>query len=456
MAEGFFLVVGSFTDRTLLTRLKGIGARYRHKKLDSGPANWTIIAEILRDKNLRGAVVKVTASDYARFAGSHYNGVADELLSALGSVKHVVLVHEAILSSGALDETTAASEPVDAAPPPTARDWMDVLEVDADFENYYIEWNSHVFGTVSDDDRNIVNRRFRDHGITPLPYSTNAEFATISGSFVEDNQRNLLFRLYVPRGRLYAQEFDALLALFQDWLASNGQGGVRRETKSTSSGRLVEFFGDGTVTNESLTLKLGEFTDFLEVCRVDESRAVELLEARGMVRIAAERMVHKYSRDARRLHLDLRQEREQRVLQLKHRFENDESELLSARDEGELEEILLELVPNGGLASRLAPSLGQRGGPAVVNNFYGPVAQSIEGSEALDQRARELLELIEQFSGSEELRTALYEFADPDTPVPDRVTARSRLRGFLADLGNRGVGVGISIMQKYLEQGLGL
>lgn len=76
----------------------------------------------------------------------------------------------------------------------------------------------------------------------------------------------------------------------------------------------------------------------------------------------------------------------------------------------------------------------------------------------LGLEAKRLLELVATHGGDArgELETAVHELEDDGARGAERIASRSRLTRFLADLGNRGLGIGLDVLQKYVEHKVGI
>ena len=96
--------------------------------------------------------------------------------------------------------------------------------------------------------------------------------------------------------------------------------------------------------------------------------------------------------------------------------------------------------------------------PQFIHEVAGSVVQNVAGTVNLGAEAKQLLELVATFGGHErtELETAVHELEDDGARGAERVAARGRLKRFLADLGNRGLGVGLDVLQKYVEHKVGV
>ena len=82
--------------------------------------------------------------------------------------------------------------------------------------------------------------------------------------FLQDSLSNLIFRVYVPNGRLWANEVDRLLSLFRDYLLSTGRKGVRLDQSKTDYGVTYEFHAAEDGISVSLEGEFQEFTRVLD------------------------------------------------------------------------------------------------------------------------------------------------------------------------------------------------
>ncbi|MGB3762516.1 MAG: hypothetical protein WA966_04775 [Ornithinimicrobium sp.] len=474
--DDFFLFLGSTDSESATTRLRASGAVYRKKMLNSRPDNWRQIVDLLASPHNQGTLVTLTSGDYGRIRSDAYKDVAEDLLDGLAKIPHVIFVHEAVFLTGEQREA-AEGEYVDRAA------LVDVT-LRFDDEDYFGMSRQEFFGEIPDDLRQHVNTMLRERGLDVAPYRTNVERSIMANSFLEDHERHLLFRLYVPSGRLYAQEAETLLGLFRDWLGQTGRSGIRQEGYSTTAGQVFEFFSAEGEPVGGVTRYFQDFSEFLDSCVSSPEAAISQLTSTGLEESAATRVVSRFGTQAKRLTLDLKQRREERALSLKHQFEN---LLMEAEglDGGELDALIDTLLPPptvGGVALRARPDLGRAsnlatsvtpvaspspstGQPTVVNfnpqfinEVAGSVVQNIQGTVNVGPEVHELLDLVARFGGTEQaqLESAVYELEDGGARAEDRIVARGRLKRFLADLGNRGLGIGLDVLQKYVEHKVGV
>lgn len=455
--EGYFLFVGAADSESATTRLRAGGAVYRKKLLFSNPDNWLKIVDLIEDAGNLGTLMVLSSYDYGQICSDDYQDAARKLLDALVGRPHIIFVHEAVFLT---QEQRAAAEGEYVAR-------TSLVEVNPRFndEEYFGMSREDFFGEMDNDLRQQVNSMLLERGLEVFPYRTNVERSLMAGRFLEDHERNLLFRLYVPSGRLYAQEAETLLGLFREWLGQTGRTGVRQDGYRTPAGQVFEFFSAEGESEGGLTRDFEDFSSFLDTCVSSPDVAKERLLVFGLNEVAATAMVSRFATQARRLRLDLRQRREERLLSLKHQFENTRLEVEGLTGEA-LTSALEILLPNpdagaviGGRDTRKdSTTTIHNYSPQFINQVVGPVMQNVSGTVNLGVEARQLLDLVAEYGGDkrDELETAIHELEDEAARGPERVLAKSRLKRFLADLGNRGLGMGVDVLQKYVEHKIGL
>jgi hypothetical protein len=94
----------------------------------------------------------------------------------------------------------------------------------------------------------------------------------------------------------------------------------------------------------------------------------------------------------------------------------------------------------------------------VINTVSGAVIQNVQGTVNLGPEAKELLKLAAQFGGQNAavLESAVHELEDQNARVSDRLGARSRLKGFLIQLGGKIEDTALAVLQNYVQSRIGL
>lgn len=312
----FFLFLGNSDSESATTRVRAGGGFYQIKRLNSGPDNWQKIVELVSSPSNQGTVATLTGNDYALMVSSSHAAVAEQLLDALADRPHVIFVHSAVY----LTPEQRAQTRFDAEP-------EERLHVDVhrrfDDEDYFGMPRDEFFGEVPQEVREQVNMMMAERGLNVLPYQSNVERSILATAFLDDHERNLLFRVYVPSGRLFAAEADTLVRLFQDWLNTTGQGDIRLDGYRTHAGQVFEFFSGTPQPVGGLSRQFQKFSDFLDRCVDAPDAAASDLAGSGIDPLGADLVVARFATAAKRLRLDLEQRREERLLVLKHSFEVD-------------------------------------------------------------------------------------------------------------------------------------
>jgi hypothetical protein len=215
-----------------------------------------------------------------------------------------------------------------------------------------------------------------------------------------------------------------------------------------------------------LNAEFRTFSSFLDLCADNPSAAAELIAAAGIDRTTSIYLVDRFGREIRRLQIDLRQERERRIQAIRHSLEREllESGLETVVSDTQLSDLIERLVPGTSPPATLALLAGPAPAPDVapitvqINQQFitaaeSTIIQNVAGTINLGPRAKQLLELVEQFGGqqSTELEAAVHELEDSGAPAVARAKAQRRLKQFLSQLGGIAHDVVIDLLEKYLE-----
>lgn len=443
-----YLAIGSVLSESVTTKISTAGAEYVAKVLFSSPVNWWRIVALLKRADLAGAIVKLTRKDFERISKDQYAEVANALFEELAKKPYLLLVHEAVMSPPDLELTVGEA---------VSDDWDDG------------SWNdqvaNHYFGTLSSEIRTHVQELLTKHGLTVSTYKRNTEASILAASFVEDAQSNLLFRIYVPSGRLYEDELARLLDLFHDWLGAVKGQTVRQGGYKTPSGRVIEFYGESGTTPATVNIELNEFARFLSL--LDDAKSAErMLQDLGLERRRAADLVAEYAKQARRVLLDTKHERVRRTLAIQQQLESELVDELPSVPAAEIAGWVEQLIPMSPFASSsLTRSLSSHATPAprvivqqqIFHHVEGVVAQNVNGSVALGTPADQLIQLVRELGGESmnELEAATRELSDSGAPTSARISARQRLKDFLLRNGQRMEAAAFQTLWRWLEGQIG-
>jgi hypothetical protein len=201
----------------------------------------------------------------------------------------------------------------------------------------------------------------------------------------------------------------------------------------------------------------------------DPDSATDELIGVGIDRTASSKMVIRYGREVRRIQMDLRHTREERMLNLAHRVE---AELVDGEsvEPASLRQLVDALVAAADTSSGFRALTWPAAPPAhglplsvtinqqIVHQVQGTVAQSVAGTMHLAAEPKALLELIGLHAGAERslLESSVHELEDDSARPADRIQARQRLEAFVARVGGHLETATVPLLQKYLESKMGL
>jgi Phage integrase family len=289
----------------------------------------------------------------------------------------------------------------------------------------------------------------------------------IYGASETEDQPDLLVRLYIPSTRLYAAEADRLFSMFSDWLTATHGQGIRQSGYRTASGEMYEFFADSSIVRTDPLEQFDTFSNFLDLCIHDPSAAIDLLTQNNVERSSGSDLVVRFSKEARRLKFDLRQERERRIMRLKHDLENqlmNSAEELGETPDSLIDGLLENLVPRpsapeslallgGSTSVRQVPPVTFNVSQQIIHGATSTIIQSVQGEVNLSPEAKKMLAFIEKYGGGEvaALKSAVYELEDSDAQPEYRSKSKDRLKRFLRQAAGTVQGVGVDLLTKYLE-----
>lgn len=430
--EPIALLLGHVDHEGVSSHLSQTGRFYKKKILHSKPNNWREILRLFSCYSVTVALAKLTTDTYSLIARKEYGEVTNTLFEQLSSVPHALFIHEGVFT-GETDH----------------------------------EWSEH-FTYPSEQTRNKVNELISKYALNVITYQKNAEVTVLATEFLNQTESGLLMRLYVPAGQLWANETDKVLQLFKDYLTRIASVDVRLDEKRTQSGVIYELFGDKTDPRD-LSTEFNEFSELMTLCASDPDRAEIILRDKLVEEGSIIQIMTKYAKEARRLAVDMKHEREQKVMGIRHRLE---SELLDTiPSDVELQSIFSLVdaaVPKiDGPKTLMAPgisnstafqSLTLNVNPQFIEQMNGIVAQEISGDLNFNENDKELLRLFELYAGAKqsELISALRELKDESAPRQGRLSAKQKIKTFLLGIGSSVKDIGTGLLQTYIETLFGL
>ncbi|CAK2992769.1 conserved hypothetical protein [Vibrio crassostreae] len=426
--------------------------------LESTTDNWETIVAVFDRYEVTSVVVKMTNTVFDMMISSRYQTLANALLTNISAVPNIFLTHESLISGeDSFDEEQRSEK---------------LSDIDTEIEeeyDYMYSYYDQFFTPPKKSTREAVINLFKQFDIDLIPYKKNVELGLLATSFLDQNENHLIFRLYVPSERMWAHEAEKLLKLFREYLHKVSSFDVRQEQYSTNQGVVHEFYASHQVDRAEIPREFEEFTQFMNTCVSNPNNAQAILESKNMDSREIVKIVERYSKEARRLHIDLKQERELKSLTIRHRLESELGEYVRSDEDWNAISILVDsVIPkidgvNTALTvDRKSFSPSQNFtiniNPQIVETVNGIVAQEILGDQHLGTDAKELLDLIEKYGSTKksELASAVHELSDESAQAEDRINARQKLKGFIYSLGAKGGDIAAGILQTFIEGQVGL
>lgn len=319
---------------------------------------------------------------------------------------------------------------------------------------------------------NPILRDLHDRYIgLPIPQSVRS--LPVDASMESADQPDLLFRVYIPAGRLYAAQTAELLQMFYEWLSAHGYR-VRRAGYRTVSGEIIEFFAAVPMPQLPVSQEFGVFLSFLRVCASSPETAADFLADAGIGRMSGIELVARLGTRFSRLQTDVREQRERRITRLRHVLAAELAD--SGVDQRtippeKVDSLLNNLIPDTVIPDPATlgwlPALPPSASPVsvtintgqVINAMTHTVIENVQGTVNLAPEARELLSLISRFAVGEAtqiLQDSVHELEDLQAPQPARTTATQNLKKFLFDLSGRLSDAAMSVLVTYIDTKLGV
>jgi hypothetical protein len=332
MAEKIVLLLGDIAHEGVTSALSTSGISYKVKFLSSSVENWKPIIHMFQSHEVKMVIGKLTGDVYGHFVSPSYKDVSNRLLREIAARPHRLFAYEDLLANKECKDEEAFSRPS-----------VEVMKK--------------------------ANELFRANSLDVLPYRKRAEVTVSAQSFVKETDEGLLFRLYVPSGRLWGDQMGQLLSLFKDYLTKVAGLNVRLDQQSTTKGVIYAFHGVELGTEENdrkkLTKHFEDFTKLTDLCATDPSAAEEVLKGTGANAREITQIISRYSKEIRRLQLDLKHAREEKILSIRHRLESELVDVVQPEQQGLIEATVNALIPE---------VVGSRVGQVMLLPFSQPTA----------------------------------------------------------------------------------
>lgn len=407
------------------------------KLLNTSVNNWISICEILEQDEDKEIVVvaKFTEPVLEHLIDVEYYDVRKRLIDLILQRKHIVFVYSDNYH-GYFNFREGFAEPDEV-------------------KNQKIEFDEQLKPMIKD---------LTDKGLNIVTYETLTDLELASQSFIENIAQGLLLKFYIPNNKFGSLELDKFIILFKDFISTVSDKAVRIHQNRTSQGITCTLYSETTeISHDDVYGMFDDFTKFMELCVHDPEKATEILEAQDVPKEKISFLVSRHVKEAKRILLDLKQDKERRLLQAR---QNLETNLLEEHiSSTQLDETLSQLVLSSNnikdlLGESKVGTVNLNINSQIINKVEGAVAKEFHGDINFSKEDEQLKLLIEKYSQSQaqkaELSSAVYEMNDKEIPAKEKKFAASKLKNFVIKYGEKIGDIGFGLLTKYLEQKMGL
>ncbi len=450
---------------TINTIIQSNGYEVKTKMLKSGTSNWESICKILQEDNDKEILIMGKFTEYVLFIFSlpEYNEISSKLLKLIKERNHIIFIYH----NNFFKDFSCIKK----------RIWEDILEVndEGDFislkiENTLEKWLQEYGVNIQPHEYLSNVNNFIDglnqNGFNIVPYRKLIDVEIAGQNFIENSDQGLLFRLYVSNKRIWSNEFDKFVILFRDFASNMTSEEVKIVQNRTDRGITFSIYSKSpSLSPENIGELFNEFTKFLDLCIQDPKSAIEMLyETTKIPKEVIPSLIQKYSKEGQRLMIDLKQERERKLMSIKHQLESDISEIKIGLD---MSEYITSFLPQVNSPSDLLRNSNYTQNQTVIintqqyiNKVEGIVSREIYGNIDFTYEDKQLNELIEKYAEDKTelalLKSSHNEMKDNGLSKSTKTLAWQKLQRFLSKVSEKVGDVGVSLLTKYLEGQLNL
>ena len=448
------VILGGFGHEGITSQIESLGFNEWSRSLNKVSAKtWLKRASEMEDMHLNGrlaaTIIRLHSSLLLKASSSKYRDAFLAILKAAQGSKLIVFIFQDNLSGIFVKRRKDTGEPY------TLND----LE----------EWHRNAPGNAIHEMaveslRDYLSRPQEVHAFIQFLYDSGAQIAPFYRrsdvtiriqEFLSDLGENIYLRLFIPNDRLQAEQLASLLEVLERYLRQIEGQTFSVDSHKSEKGTVYLFKSEGGLTGlDDLNDAFRRFNDFMQLCEDDPRRAESLLITRGIAGGEASFLVQKYSRDYRRLLVDMRHEFERKSLSLRQKLEADMVEGGSGASFSSTNESLGGILQFAAPGTNVTINIGKVS-VASSNRIRNEIDQLITGSAiSYNESDRELLKLIASSTNRLEAlqsQSDLDQLKDVSVPDPTRRNARQRLISFLSRVAQRGGEVAQSVATEALK-----
>lgn len=462
------VILGSFVNDSITTKIHTLGYIYRQKVLFSNPDNWLrmieMIQEIRASGNLVAVIIHLTERALFWCSRKEFIDVWKLLLLELKQCKSLIFIYEDNLSGVFSEWDITWDDLYGSRKEALERYWSG--DPDEELDEYIKEMISIEMSGIDKEKQEKapfikkILREIYNSGVIIAPYRRRIDIASRFNEFLEEIDQGIFFRLYVPNGKYQSEQLNEFLKLFESYLRQIEGKLFSIDTRRTDHGTVYIFRStDNNVSTTDLDEAISRFESFMNLCQSDPQSAEITLVRAGIDRVSGSYLISKYAREYQRLTMDIRHEFEHKLLLLRQRFEGETFEFRGSSllpfPQPEQPSSLLSLSQNTGPVTISIGTISVNGS----TNSSAYIGHLINGNITYTQEDKKLIELFNEYADkitAIHLKSELEQLKDQTTPKETKSTARQKIVSFLyttaSTVGNKALETSIQVLIDYLAK----
>ena len=274
-----------------------------------------------------------------------------------------------------------------------------------------------------------------------ITYKYSNDIVRYIRDYIENEGKSVVFRSYILKDQIWANELDDFLSLFQEYVIKIRGVDISFVQRKTDIGTIyVLTSSNKEVAKSEFPRYVSEFNTFLDYCDNNVSKAKEVLESFNIDESDVSKYIFEFQKRTRRLMVDIRQEFEIKMLECRHAIENEALENTLTTSHLSLINLPQKIEPSIVIDNLNVFELNETTAPIVFGNY------------TYNNNDQQIIDYIRKYAEDKaELETELRILKDKKLGRDDKVSAFEKIKTFL---GNHALDIGeiaFKTLCKYLE-----
>lgn len=481
----YIVSIGGFSHEGLITNVKALGYEILPLKLeDVTPRTWLkrieIIDRIIESDELAATIIYLHTTLLLQASKNEYSELFSEIIGKVTQFKTIVFIFQDNLDG------IFAMRDRETRVPLTLKQLEELLDKAYYYHRGYMDDKNldvydkfrEVFNEVYEK-RRLYNydliecavRRLKDYenrkaevegliesiynsGVDIAPFYIRSDVTIRLQEFLNDIEQSVFLRLFVSNERFQADQLKSLLSVLERYLRQVEGQNFSIDSQKSNKGIIYIFRTQSICNLQSLNNAFVRFDSFMRLCGDQPDQAQKILIQQGISEQESLFLVERYSKDYKRLIIDMVHEFELKGILLKQKFETDLIEQggqpVALLKNQNLSNIISAIATGGNITVNVSNML--------INNtqqIHNEAKNIINGDVICNKNDKKIIELISKYAdGLEALQchSDLEQLKDNSIDEPKRRNSKQRLLSFLKKAARKT----IDIAEKAAIEGLSL